>query len=288
MEKWYKLWEYTDKQSKLWIPGDTIYVSNKGRVKLNDEMLSIGHGLWMSENGDINIVGRGFGKYKTIYRFIYTMTIEPTFNGGHKWQIHHIDRDHSNNNSDNLIKVTARAHLKIHSEDQYDIDLLNRLKQLKQYYKEQSDKRYEHIAAFKQWLSERYNKYYNEVVVPNKEQQRKEYFKRLELQKEQTKQRNIERKQLKLIKEQQLIDAGTHFRAKDGRLMSYQQIHNMHASPRDNSYITDEWRQSMSEKQKQLVADGKNTGKASTLEKEKLRKERISKALLGKKYNKNN
>lgn len=249
MEQWYKLWEYKGKQSKQWIPGDTVYVSNYGNVKLNDIPLTIGNGLWMDVKGNINIVGLTYGKYKTIYRFIYTMAVDNTFNGGHQWQIHHKDRDHSNNRYDNLIKVTGKEHLLIHSTDQFDNELINRLNTLKKYYKEQYDKRFEHIATFKEWLHNRYTKYYNEIVVPHKEQQRKEREQQLEKQKQETKLLNEKRKQQKLIEEQKLIDAGTHFRAKDGRLMSYQQIKNMHATPRDLSYITDEWKQRMRDTQ---------------------------------------
>lgn len=286
MEKWYILWQLPEKtQSKLWIPGDTIYVSNKGRVKLNEEILSLGHGLWMDIEGNINIVGRSYGKYNNIYRFIYTMDIDPTFNGGHQWQIHHKDRNHSNNNSNNLIKLTAKEHLQVHSTDQFDNELLDRLNNLKKYYKEQSDKKFEHIATFKEWLRNRYTKYYNDIVLPQKELQRKEREHQLEKQKQETKLLKDERKQQKLIEQQKLIDAGTHFRCKDGRLMSYKQIDNMNKSKknRDKSYITDEWKQKMKQIQQKLHNEGICTGRASTEEKEKLRKEKISKSMMGKK-----
>lgn len=286
MEQWYKLWENNKKQSKQWIPGDTIYVSNYGNVRLNDIPLTIGNGLWMDSTGDIHIVGVSFGKYNTIYRFIYTMAVDNTFNGGHKWQIHHIDRNHSNNRYDNLIKVTGKQHLQIHSTDQFDNVLIDRLNTLKEYYTEQSNKRHQHIATFKQWLTNRYNKYYNDVVVPQLEQQRKD--KELE-RKERLKEKEIQNeklKQQKLIEEQKLIDAGTHFRAKDGRLMSYQQIHNMHAGPRDNSYITEEWKQKMKQIQQKLHDEGVCTGRAATEEKELERRKKIAETLRNRRKNK--
>jgi hypothetical protein len=252
MEEWYKLWDYQGKQSKLWIPGDTIYVSNYGNVRLNDIQLTIGDGLWMDEHGDVHIVGVSFGKYKSIYRFVYTMAVDNTFNGGHQWQIHHIDRNHSNNRYDNLIKVTGKQHLHIHSTDQCDNELIDKLNTLKEYYKEQSNKRHQHIATFKQWLTNRYNKYYNDVIVPQLEQQRKERQKQLEKKKHENKllseKRKEERKQQKLIEQQKLIDAGTHFRCKDGRLMSYDHLQKLNAAGlnRDKSYITDEYKNKLS------------------------------------------
>lgn len=278
MENWYKLWEYTGNGSKQWIPGDTVYISNYGNVKLNDELLSLGHGLYMTEQGDIHIVGLSYGKYKTIYRFIYTMAVEPEFNGGHQWQLHHYDRNHSNNRYDNIVKLTCKEHTMEHAYDQFNNELLKRLDELKQYYKEQSDKRFEHIAATKEWLHNRYIKYYNDIVVPRKEAERKQ---KEEQKKEQRKLREEQRKQQKLIEEQKLIDAGTHFRCKDGRLMSYQQIQNMHAGPRDTSYITPEFRQKMREKQLENAELGINTGKAKSKEKEEERKRKIREKLKG-------
>lgn len=281
MEEWYKLWENNKKNSKQWIPGDTIYVSNYGNVRLNDIPLTIGNGLWMDEHGDIHIVGVSFGKYKSIYRFVYTMAVDNTFNGGHQWQIHHIDRNHSNNRYDNLIKVTGKQHLQIHQKDFMDNELIDRLNTLKEYYKEQSNKRHQHIATFKQWLTNRYNKYYNDVIVPQLEQQYREREQQLEKHYQELKllneKRKEERKQQKLIEQQKLIDAGTHFRCKDGRLMSYQQIHNMHAGPRDKSYITDEYKNKISESNKLAYAEGRV--KKLTPEEEASRRKKISKSI---------
>ena len=281
MEQWYKLWQYNKKQSKRWIPGDTIYVSNYGNVRLNDIILTIGKGLWMDINGDIHIPGVSFGKYKTIYRFIYTMAVDNTFNGGHKWQIHHIDRNHSNNRYDNLIKLTGKQHLQMHQKDFMDDKLMIRLHKLKEYYKEQYNKRYQHIATFNEWLTNRYNKYYNDVVIPQREQRRKERQQQLEKQKYETKLLKEERKKQKIIEEQQLIDAGTHFRCKNGKLMSYEHLQKLNAAGlnRDKSYITDDYKNKISvankgkshkqseetkakirNKIKQLYAEGANIG----------------------------
>ena len=267
MEQWYKLWEYNKKQSKRWIPGDTIYVSNYGNVRLNDILLTIGKGLWMDIDGNIHIVGVSFGKYKTIYRFIYTMAVDNTFNGGHQWQIHHIDRNHSNNRYDNLIKLTGKQHLQMHQKDFMDDELMIRLHTLKEYYKEQSNKRYQHIAAFNEWLTNRYNKYYNDVVIPQLEQRRNERQQQLEKRKHETKLLKDERKKQKLIEQQKLIDAGTHFRCKDGRLMSYEHLHKLNDAGlnRDKSYITDDYKNKIS------VANKGKSHKLSEETKEKIR-----------------
>lgn len=279
-EIWYKFWEYKGNQSKQWIPGDIIYISNYGNVRLNDIALTIGNGLYMDSIGNINIVGLTYGKYKTIYRFIYTMAVDNTFNGGHQWQIHHIDRDHSNNRYDNLIKVTGKEHLKLHQCDFMDNNLMNRLNTLKEYYKEQSSKRSEHIATFKEWLRNRYTKYYNEILLPQKKQQRDERKQQRQIE---IKARKQQKQQEKLLREQQLIDAGTHFRAKNGRLMSYEQLHNMHAADRDLSYMrSDEYRQLCREKTRQAVAEGKVIGKRKDPKLEQERREKIRKAMMGK------
>ena len=271
MEHWYKLCEYNKKQSKRWLPGDTIYVSNYGNVRLNDILLTIGNGLWMDLNGDIHIVGVSFGKYKTIYRFIYTMAVDNTFNGGHQWQIHHVDRNHSNNRYDNLIKLTGKQHRQIHNKDFMNDKLMIRLHKLKEYYKEQSNKRHQHIAIFNQWLTDRYNKYYNDVVIPQLEQQRKEKQYKLEQKKKETKilkdKLKEERKKQKIIEEQKLIDAGTHFRCKNGKLMSYEHLQKLNAAGlnRDKSYITNEYKNKIS------VANKGKSHKLSEETKEKIR-----------------
>lgn len=275
METWYKFWQCEKQTSKLWIPGDTIYISTKGRVKLNDELLTLGHGLWMTKNGEIRIVMCGLGEYKTIYRFIYTKHVDPSFNGGHNLQLHHIDRDHSNNDVNNIIKLTTQEHLKVHSTDGCDEELMERLNELKQYYKSHADRAKEYIETFKKYLRDRYNKYHKEILLCNEEQRKH----KREQQKIITAQRKEEHRKQKLEEQQKLIDAGTHFRAADGRLMSYEQIRKMHETPRDLSYITDEWKEKQRQKQKELAALGIQTGRGHTPETEAQRKRNISKAI---------
>ena len=284
MEEW-KILKSFDKTGRRFIKGDIIYISNKGRIKLNDTILEIGKGLYVNNDGQICIVGVGYNNHTTLYRWIYYNFIGPYIKGG-GYNIHHIDGNHLNNAADNLIELSAYRHGKVHAEQykQLKDTIYNTSKIIKQHISNKDKYINDGVKYFKdrveQYLnSDEYKRYLeskrNEIEL-RKKQRSEEAKLRRKLVKEQ-------RKQQKLIEQQKLIDSGTHFRAKDGRIMSYEQIHNMHEGPRDNSYITEEWKQKMKQIQKKLRDEGKCTGKASTDEKERLRIERIKKSLIGNK-----
>ena len=107
------------------ISGDTYYVSNLGRYKLNDEILSIGHGLYVDDYGYLRIVNQGFILSHEVYN-AFSGNTRP-FN----MQIHHIDHDRTNNNISNLLCVSDKEHLLIHSTDQRDTSLLLQIEELK-------------------------------------------------------------------------------------------------------------------------------------------------------------
>lgn len=289
MEEW-KILKSFDKTGRRFIEGDVIYISNKGRIKLNDTILEIGKGLYVNKEGQICIVGVGYDNHTTLYRWIYYNFIGPYTKGG-GYNIHHIDGNHLNNAADNLIELSAYRHGKVHAEqyEQLKDTINNTSKLIKQHISNKDKNINDGLKYFKDRVEQYLNsdEYKRDVELKQKEielqkQQRKEQTKQLR------EQRNQQRKQQKIIEEQKLIDAGTHFRCKDGRLMSYQQIHNMHAGPRDNSYITEEWKQKMKQIQQKLHDEGACTGRAATEEKERLRKEKISKSMMGKKNAKKN
>ena len=114
MEEW-KILKSFDKTGRRFIKGDVIYISNKGRIKLNDTILEIGKGLYVNCNGQICIVGVGYNNHTTLYRWIYYNFIGPYIKGG-GYNIHHIDGNHLNNAADNLIELSAYRHGKVHAE----------------------------------------------------------------------------------------------------------------------------------------------------------------------------
>ena len=68
MEEW-KILKSFDKTGRRFIKGDVIYISNKGRIKLNDTILEIGKGLYVNGDGQICIVGVGYNNHTTLYRW---------------------------------------------------------------------------------------------------------------------------------------------------------------------------------------------------------------------------
>lgn len=266
MEEW-KILKSFDKTGKRFIKGDVIYISNKGRIKLNDTILEIGKGLYVSSDAQIHIIGVGYDNHTTLYRWIYYNFIGPYIKGG-GYNIHHIDGNHLNNAVDNLIELSAYRHGKVHAEQYEQLkDTIANTNKLIKYYISNKDKYInDGIKYFKdrvaQYLNSDEYKRYVELKRNEKELRKKQRSEELKLLSEK---RKAERKKQKLIEQQKLIDAGTHFRAKDGRLMSYEQIHNMHAGPRDKSYITDEYKNKIS------VANKGKSHKQSDETKEKIR-----------------
>lgn len=125
MEEIWKPIKTIKTNSTYHISGDTYYVSNLGRYKLNDEILSIGHGLYVDNGGYLRIVNQGFILAHEVYN-AFSGNTRP-FN----MQIHHIDHDRTNNNIYNLLCVSDKEHLLIHSTDQLDNSLLLQIEELK-------------------------------------------------------------------------------------------------------------------------------------------------------------
>lgn len=152
IEEWKCIKEHKSKlcnKQSLHIPGDKIYVSNTGKVRLNDIELTLDRGLYI-RNGEIKIVGCSW-PYKTMHRTIYTLFVgEPHHDVWHN--IHHIDCNHFNNNVDNLIELTSKEHGDIHAgtiKPLYDIDWL----------KEQEARADNVIKETKEWLKNRVEEY---------------------------------------------------------------------------------------------------------------------------------
>lgn len=152
MEHWILMKEYTGTQinnNSLHLPGDKIYISDKGNVKYNDIELTFEFGLYIC-GGEIGICGTNF-IHKSIYRTIYTLFNKPIKQGN---IIHHIDGNHYNNDIDNLYECTPQEHTKIHSIEGYT-DTSLYIETLK----ETSDSSY---TSFKNYLKDRVCKYIEE------------------------------------------------------------------------------------------------------------------------------
>jgi hypothetical protein len=145
------------------ISGDTYYVSNLGRYKLNDEILSIGHGLYVDNGGYLRIVNQGFILAHEVYN-AFSISKRP-FN----MQIHHIDHDRTNNNISNLLCVSDKEHLLIHSTDQLDNSLLLQIEELKRRSQIHILNKEEYKDNWKKYLIERVKKY----KIHNKESKNK-------------------------------------------------------------------------------------------------------------------
>lgn len=139
--------------STLHIAGDTYYVSNLGRYKLNDEILSIGHGLYVDDNGYLRIVNQGFILSHAVYNAFSGNTRQ--FN----MQIHHIDHDRTNNSITNLKCVTDKEHLLIHSYDQNNDSLMLKIKELKQNSQTHILNKEEYKKRWENYLRERVKTY---------------------------------------------------------------------------------------------------------------------------------
>jgi len=284
MEEWKTLTTFKN-TGRLFIEGDQILISNKGRIRLNDTILELGKGLYLDKGGNIHIVGQSYLEHKSFYRWIY-YNFKGEYRKGCGYNIHHIDGNHLNNDVDNLIDLSAYEHGKIHAKEHDKlIDIITTTKAL---IKEQSSKSEEYILSTKQWYSQRIKEYYNSDAYKQKilEQQLLKQKQKQELLEKKRKEQQIKKEkelEIKRLKEEELIKAGTHFRCKNGRLMSYEQIKNMHKTKHDTSYITEEYRKRISESQKRAVKEGRNTGKCKDPEKEKQRIEKIKQSLKGNK-----
>lgn len=108
-ERWKLIKEFAS-DTKYYKKQDKIYISNYGRYKLNDTILTLGCGLVYSNN---DIKPYKISK-KTTYQLVYKL-----FKGDIPlgWTIHHIDHNHFNNNFRNLACIPAKQHASIHRHD---------------------------------------------------------------------------------------------------------------------------------------------------------------------------
>lgn len=103
-----EIWKEIATKNKL-----TYYVSNYGRVKCEDEILSIGHGMYML--GDNPCIISVKYPYRNLWRTVYALFGDIKLTP--QLQIHHIDYNHLNNHINNLIPLTCREHGNIHNND---------------------------------------------------------------------------------------------------------------------------------------------------------------------------
>lgn len=156
MEEQWKLFRVYKSTSTYHIAGDKLYISNKGRIKLNDDILDFGKGLYISK-GEIHIVlPCSFGKRLNLYRTVYDM-FGDGLQYGCNYNIHHIDYNHLNNNINNLLLCTSKEHMQIHKDDYKNGQINIRIKycNIIKDLEEQKDK---HIESSKQYLIDRVNK----------------------------------------------------------------------------------------------------------------------------------
>lgn len=189
IEEWkvLKEWNKLPQKASTHIKGDKLYISNTGKVRLNDIELTLDRGLYI-KNGEIHIVGCSW-PYNTMHRTVYTLFVkEPHHDVWHN--IHHIDFNHFNNHVDNLVELTVKEHGDIHEGTNtplYDIDWLN----------EQERKADKVIEETKEWYRSRVKDYFTNVYEPQLEinkqlrNQRKEDRRK---EKEQQLQQEIDRK----------------------------------------------------------------------------------------------
>lgn len=152
-EEWKLVKRFDKVYNYLYLPNDEIWISNKGNVRLNDILLSFDFGLYIGKweaQHDINIYGFSWPELK-IYRTIYTLfkeEIKPKYN------IHHVDGNHLNNNIDNLVQVSFKEHRRLHAN--LDSNIESEVDKLKL-------KKEESISKYYNYLIERYNKYKLEI-----------------------------------------------------------------------------------------------------------------------------
>lgn len=200
-EEWICIKEYKSNGIKgisHHLKGDKIFVSNTGKVKLNDIELTLDKGLYINDLNEICIVGCGW-PYSTFHRTVYTLFVkEPHHDVYHN--IHHIDGNHYNNNVNNLIELTAKEHGQLHADNDYDWGL-SRTNEFINSYK---DKANEVIELTKKWLLNRVVEWFDNNSKKYREKREKD-----KLEKNLQKQKEIEEK----------ISSGNYTLSKDGRLV---------------------------------------------------------------------
>lgn len=170
-ENWVVLKEYIS-DTPYHLKGDKLFLSDKGRLKYNDDILDYGNGLYIGNDYQIHVVGYQF-KYKNIHRTVYAMFKEIPHNDIYH-NVHHIDFDHYNNDINNLIELTVEDHGKIHSE--LDINwgyIMQRDYKVKKLL-EQKDELIENTKRLWRERVLRYKEEQKELLKKEKEQKKKE------------------------------------------------------------------------------------------------------------------
>lgn len=212
MEELWKPIKTITNDSSNHIKGDTYYISNFGRVKLNDTLLSIGKGLYVDKEqgmrgSSYNLRIVGFSKY--IYQYVF----ELFFNEPKKkhYQLHHIDYDRMNNSVSNLIYVSPYEHGKIHSNDHNDILLTQRIHTLHSQYQSLYEQKENHIRDYKKYLKDRKV----DLLISRKEELKN---KRLVEKQQRQVERQKEIDKVKKDRIRSLLDTGNYILRSNGRL----------------------------------------------------------------------
>jgi hypothetical protein len=180
MKEQWKLFKVFKSTSTYHIAGDKLYISNKGRIKLTDDILEFGKGLYISKR-EIHILSCSFGKQHNLYRLVYDM-FGDGLQYGYNYNVHHKDYNHLNNNIDNLLLCTVYEHTSIHKDDQTN-GQLNVLRKYNNIIKDLEDQKDKYIESSKQYLIDRVNKIkqqINEQKDITKRIQRELYQKHIE------------------------------------------------------------------------------------------------------------
>ena len=236
MEQWKVIKEYKS-DSRLHLRGDKIYVSDRGRVRLNGIVLDYTNGLYVS-GGELHIYGCGF-KYKNMHRTIYQL-FKGDLKYGSNYNIHHINYNHLDNDVNNLMLCTAKEHGDIHSNDQVGNIGLDKLRHYNNIIKQLEDNKEECIKSAIVFLSNRVNKYRIEQQI----------------KKEQQKEQSRINKQEKLIKEREdKLKSGKYGVSRTGRLYLLDNV-NLKQS-RIGFKTSEETKQKISQSVKQRYKDDK-------------------------------
>lgn len=209
-EEWKPIKTYKS-NSTYNVIGDTYYVSNLGRVKLNDIILSIGNGLYMDkicqrvDSYNLKIVGI----QKHIYQYVFELF--STEDRKRNYQLHHIDYDRRNNSIYNLLYVSPYEHGKIHSNDHRDNIITQRIHTLHSQYQSLYEHKEEHIDNFKKYLIDRKA----ELQQSNREERKSLLADKRLIDKQK---KTLEHKKERDKKVQSLLDTGNYILRSNGRL----------------------------------------------------------------------
>lgn len=180
IEEWklIKEWNGLTTSTSTHCTGDKLYVSNTGKVKLNDIELTLDKGLYINKGYEICIVGTSWplgNMHRTIYQ-LFTGKLKK----GCGWNIHHIDGNHYNNNINNLVQLTPFEHGKVHAE--HDSDWGDNNPRNKKWVEYQQSRAEEVIELTHKWLKDRVQDYLKQKKLHRVEE--------LKIQKEKTKIKN--------------------------------------------------------------------------------------------------